>query len=121
MTFRQAWHAVNRHAAIYICLAFFAAICRATHFVAVMRIEACDGQFTIMDEGTMRNLALIALIRSNPWFPWLYAFLTAGGVAFMQLRKYPEWGWWLWSVVLCSPFALYLSVCGYIGMKFISP
>lgn len=119
MTFRQAWHAVNRHAAIHICLTFFALICLTMHTLAVMKIDVCGGQFTIMNERTVRNLALIALIKSNPWFPWLYALVTAGGVVFMQLRKYPEWGWWLWSVVLCSPFALYLGVCAYIGIKFV--
>lgn len=108
-----------RYASIYIWLAFFAGICFALHFFAVFRMDLCNGQFMLMNWRTVRNLTLIGFIRSHAWFPCVYALFTLGGVLFMQLRKYPEWAWWLWSAVLCAPFGFYCTVCLYIGGKFI--
>jgi hypothetical protein len=117
MTIRELWAAVNRYVAIYICLAMFAALCVGAHMLAVMMIAACDGHFLVMNEQTTHNMALIAFMDSNRWFPGLYAILTFGGVFVMQMRKNPEWAWWLWCVMLCAPFTLYLLACGYIAIK----
>ena len=118
MTLSNLWCSVNRHTGIYVCLTIFAAICVATHMLAVMVIGGCNGHFVNMNEQTIHNMALIAFLDSNPWFPGLYALLTFGGVLVMQVRKNPAWAWWLWSVMLCAPFALYFSACSYIALKF---
>ena len=117
MTIRQAWRAVNRHAAVWVCLALFAAACVAAHLFAVFRIDLCDGQFALMDQMTVRSLALVGFVRGHPWLPCLHALLTAGGVLAMQWRGHPEWAWWLWSAALCSPFAVYVCACAHIGGK----
>jgi hypothetical protein len=110
---------LNRHGTIYLCLAVFAAFCVGAHMLAVIKIVACDGHFMVMNQQTINNMALIEFIDSNLWFPVAYAIFTFAGVFFLQMRNQPEWTWWLWSAMLCTPFALYLSACMYIGGKFI--
>ena len=119
MSFSGALRSVNRHGVIYVCLALFAAVCVGAHVAAAFRVDACEGRFLLMNERTIRGMALIEFMRQNLWFPLLYGLLAVAGVLYLQIRGYPRWVPWLYAAILCLPCCWYLSVTAYIGGKVI--
>lgn len=110
--------AINTHAAIYVCLAAFFAACWFFHYVAFIRMEACNRQFYVMNDETIRSMTLIDFVATNDWLFVVYPPLVVTTIVFLQLRRQPPWIWWLAAVVLCIPCCVYWTHCAYISLKF---
>ena len=110
--------AINRHAAIHVCLAVFFAICWGTHFAASLKMEGCHRQFAVMNDKTLEAMALIDWVGANSWLAIAYVVMVVAAVAFAPFRGYPAWAYWLTALILCIPCALYCGKCVYIMNKF---
>jgi hypothetical protein len=66
MKIRTILRAINRYAAIHVCLAVLFAFCWLIHHLAFRKMEMCDRQFAVMNDRTLRALALI------DWVPCAY-------------------------------------------------
>ena len=119
MTFKQILRSINHNFFVHFCLLVFLGLCVLCHLSATFKIDMSGGHFTLMNERTVKSLALIQFIGTNLWFPVLYGLVTFGGVFYLQVRGHPRWAYWLYAAVLCLPFWFYMSACAYIGGKFI--
>ena len=109
--------AINRHAAIYVCLALFFALCWLIHHLALLRMEMCNRQFLLMNDRTVRAMAVIDLIAANSWWAIAYIVLVVAAVAFLQIRGYQPWTYWAIAMFFCLPCIVYWWPCIYIGGK----
>ena len=112
--------AIQRCAAVYVCLAAFFAICWFIHFAASMKMEFCNRQFALMNDKTLRAMALIDWVAAHAWLAIAYVFLTAASVVFLQIRGRPAWTYWLAAVVFCVPCVVYWLPCAYIAGKLLA-
>jgi hypothetical protein len=106
--------AINRYAAIYVCLALFFTACWWTHFAAFLKMEDSHRQFALMTERTMRAMAMLDWVTSNSWLAMVYVVMVVAAVAFAQFRRHPAWTYWLTALILCIPGLLYAGKCVYI-------
>jgi hypothetical protein len=113
--------AINRHAGIHASLALFFAFCWMTHHVAFLKMEGCGRQFALMNDRTMRVMALIDWVTAHSWLVIAYTLLPFASVAFLQIRGRPPWTCWVVVVVYCIPCVMYWSACAYIAGKLIGP
>ena len=111
--------AINRHAAIYVCLAVFLAFCWFTHYVAFLKMEISNRQFAVMNDETLRAMALIDWVAAHLWLAIAYVVMVVAAIVFAQVRGYPAWAYWLTALILCIPCALYCGRCIYIMNKFL--
>jgi hypothetical protein len=107
---------IGKHANIHVCLVVIFALSWFLHYMASMRMEMCNGQFRVMNDQTMRTMALIDFIAANFWLAIVYAFLVFAAVVFLQIRARPPWIWWLTAVAFCAPCIVYWSACAYIAV-----
>jgi hypothetical protein len=110
--------AINRNAAIYVCLAVFFALCWFFHQMAFLRMEGSHRQFIVMNDRTLHAMALIDWVAANLWLAIAYIVLVVAAVIFAQVRGHPAWTYWLTAVILSIPYVLYCGKCVYIMLKF---
>lgn len=110
--------AIYWNAGIYVCLAVFFALCWAFHHLAFLRMECSHRQFLLMNDETLRAMALIDWVAVNSWIAIAYVVLVVAVVVFAQIRGHPAWTYWLTTVILCIPCVLYCGKCMYITLKF---
>ena len=113
--------AINRHAAIYVCLAVFFAFCWFLHFAASLRMEICNRQFGLMNDKSLRAMALIDWVADHSWMAIAYVFLVVASIAFLQIRGRPAWSCWLTAALFCIPCIVYWLPCLYICGKLLGP
>ena len=113
MKSRTILREINRHAAIYVCLAVFFAFCWFIHFAAYLKMGACNRQFAVMNDETLRAMALIDWITVHFWLAIAYVLLVIASVAFLQIRGRRPWTHWVAALSLCGPCLLYWSACMY--------
>jgi hypothetical protein len=113
--------AINRCAAIHVCLAVFFAFCWVTHYAAVLKMQFFNRQFALMNDKTLRAMALIDWVAANWWLAVAYAFLAVASVAFLQFRGRPRWTWRVTALVFCIPCVVYWQPCAYIAGKLLGP
>ena len=109
---------IRRHAGIYVCMAVFFAFCWLIHYAALLKMEICDRQFAVMNDGTLKAMALIDLVAAHPCLAIAYVALAFVSVAFLQVRRRPRWTWWGSALVYGIPCVVYWSPCAYIAGKF---
>ncbi len=107
---------IGRHANVHLCLTAVFAFSWFLHYMAVMRMEMCDRQFAVMNNRTMRTMALIELVGANYSLAIAYAILTVSAVAFLQIRGRPAWTCWLTAAVFVVPCVVYWFACTYIAV-----
>lgn len=107
---------IGKHANIHVCLAVIFAFSWFFHYMAYMRMEMCNRQFFVMNDRTMRTMALIDYMAANPWLAIAYAFLAFAAVVFLQIRVRPPWTCWLTAAAFCAPCIVYWSACAYIAV-----
>jgi hypothetical protein len=112
---------INRNAAIYVCLAVFFAFCWFTHYMAVLRMESSNKQFAVMNDETLRAMALIDSVAAHSWLAIAYVVMVVAAIAFAQVRGHPAWAYWLTALILCIPCVLYCGKCAYIALKLVAP
>jgi len=116
------FRAINKHAAIYICMTVFFALCLFSHYLARLAMEICNRRFLVMDGKTLRAMALIDWVASHAWLAMVYVFLVVASVAFLQIRGRPPWSYWVTAVLFCSPCFAYWLPCAFIaGKLFLHP
>ena len=113
--------AINRHAAIYVCLAVFFAFCWFLHFVASLKMEICNRQFGLMNDKSLRAMALTDWVADHSWMAIAYVFLVVASIAFLQIRGRPAWTCWLTAALFCIPCIVYWLPCLYIFGKLLGP
>jgi hypothetical protein len=111
--------AINRHAAIYVCLAVFFALCRFFHHLARLTLEICNTdahwrEWALANDRMMKATALIDWVAAHSWLAIAYVVLVVAVVAFAQVRRHPAWTYWLTAVILCIPCVVYWWPCGCI-------
>jgi hypothetical protein len=80
-------------------------------------MEMCDRQFALMNDRTLRAMALIDWVAANWWLAAAYAFLPVACVAFLQIRGRPSWTYWPAAALFCLPCVVYWVPCAYIMGK----
>ncbi|MGA2035641.1 MAG: hypothetical protein ABSG68_25615 [Thermoguttaceae bacterium] len=113
--------AINKHGAIYGYLALFFAFCWFIHFAASMKMEGCNRQFALMNDRTLRAMALIDWVPTHSWLVLAYVLLVVASVAFLQVRGQRSWTYWATAVVYCIPCVVYWLPCAYIAGKLLGP
>jgi hypothetical protein len=108
--------AIGKHANIHICLAVFFALSWLIHHLAYGRMEMCDRQFSLMNDRTLRTMALIDFVAANPWLAIGYALLAPAAVVFLQVRGRPAWTCWVAAAAFCLPWIPYWNACVYIAV-----
>ena len=109
--------AINKHAAIYVCMAVFFALCLFSHYLARLAMEICNRRFLVMNGKTLRAMALIDWVDSHSWLAIGYAFLVVASVAFLQIRGRPPWSYWGTAALFCIPCFAYWLPCALIAGK----
>lgn len=111
------FRAFARHAAIHVCLALFFGLCWFIHYLAVLKMEIGKRQFAVMNDKTLRAMALIDWLATHYWLAIGYVLLVVASVAFLQIRGRPPWTCWLAAVLFCLPCVVYCTTCAYIANK----
>lgn len=117
MKIGPTFKAINRHAAIHECLAVFFAFCWFLHFAASIKMECCKRGLCVINDSTLRAMALIDWVGAHWWLAVAYALLAVASIAVLQIRGRPAWTWWLTAAVYCIPCIVYWSPCAYIAGK----
>ena len=117
MKIRTILGAINRHAGIHVCLAIFFAFCWFLHFVATIKVECCKRGLCMINDRTLRAMALVDWVAAHSWLAIAYFFLVVASVAFLQIRGRAPWTYWLTAVVYCIPCIAYWGPCAYIAGK----
>ncbi len=113
-----SFRAIARHPAIYLCLAQFFGFCWFAHYMARLKMEECHRQFSVMNDRTLQDMALIDCLSSHAWLAIGYIALIFAAVAFAQFRGHPAWTYWMTALMLCIPSLFYGAICVYIACKF---
>jgi hypothetical protein len=119
MRIRVILGAINRYAGIYVCLALFFGFCWFLHFAATIKAECCKGGLCLINDQTLRAVALIDWVSSHSWLAIAYFLPFIACVAFLQIRGRPRWTWSLTAVLFCIPCVVYWLPCLYIFGKLI--
>ncbi len=119
MKVKPILHAINDCVSVHVCLAVFFAFCWFTHCAAWLKMEACERRFAVMNEGTLRTMALIDWIAANRGLVIAYVILAIGCVLFLQLRRRPSWTHWVTALTFCVPCLVYWRGCVHIMLKFL--
>jgi hypothetical protein len=120
MNSRASSGATKRHAAIYVCLAVFFALCFFSHYLARLTMERCNRQFAVMNDKTRNTMILIDWVAANAWLAIAYCFVVVACVGFLQLRRRPPWTYWLTAAFFSIPGFAYWVPCAYIATKALS-
>ena len=115
------FRAINRHAAIYVCLAAFFGLGWIIHYLAFLKMEICNRQFVVMNDKTLRAMALIDWVSAHSRLAIVYVFSVVASIAFLQIRGRPPWAYWLAAVLFCLPCVVYCTTCAYIANKLLGP
>ncbi len=116
------FRAIKRHAAIYVCLAVFFALCWFSHYLARRAMEICDRHFPAMNGKTLRAMALIDWVAAHWWLAAAYVFLVVAAIAFLQIRGRPPWTYWVTAALFSIPCFAYWLPCAFIaGKLFLRP
>ena len=114
--------AISRHAAIYVCMVAFFALCWFSHYMARLTMEICNRQFLVMNAKTLRAMALIDWVAGHSWLAVAYVFLVVASVAFLQIRRRPPWTYWVTAALFSIPCFAYWLPCAFIaGKLFLRP
>jgi len=106
----------GRFAGVYVCLALIFLLTCFTHFVAQMKLELA-GQFILINERTLKAMALVQWVAAHPGLALAYVMLACGSIAFLQARGRPRWSWWCTALLYCIPCVIYWVPCGYVAGK----
>jgi len=107
----------KKHAAIYVCLAVFFALCWFGHYLARLAMEACNRQFLAMNGKTLRAMALIDWVAAHAWLALAYVFVVVAAVVFLQIRGRAPWTYWVTAALFCIPGFVYWLPCVFIAGK----
>ena len=108
----------SQHAAIYVCMAVFFALCWFSHYLARLAMEVCDRHFLAMNGKTLRAMALIDWVAAHSWLAVAYVFLVVASVSFLQIRGRPAWTYWVTAALFSIPCFAYWVPCAFIASKF---
>jgi hypothetical protein len=116
--------AINRHAAIYVCLAVFFGFCWFLHHLARLTIEMCNRnaewrEWVSTNDRMTKAMALSDWVAAHSWLAIAYVVLVVAAVAFAQVRGHPAWSYWLTVLILCIPCVVYWWPCGCILLNLI--
>ena len=117
--------AINKHAAIYVCLAVFFAFCWFIHHLARLTIEIRNPnadwrESDLTNDRMMKATALIDWVAAHSWLAIAYVVLVVAAVAFAQVRGHPAWTYWLTALILCIPCIVYWWPCGCILLNLLT-
>ena len=116
---------INRHAAIYVCLAVFFATCWFLHHLARLTLEMCNQnaelrEWALSNDRMVKATALVDWVAAHAWLAIAYVVLVVAAVVFAQVRGHPAWTYWLTAVILCIPCVVYWWPCGCVLLNLLT-
>ena len=107
---------MQKHPAIYVCLAVLFALCWLSHCLARLAMGICDRRLLVSVK-TQRAMALIDWVGDYWWLAIAYFGLVVAAVAFLQVRGRPAWTYWLAAALFCIPCFAYWFPCALVAGK----
>ena len=110
---------INRHSASSVVLLLLLGASTFAHVLAHLRMDMANRQFAIMDDRTIREIAVIDFMHAHYWVAIAYAVVFFATLLWLEIRSAPRWAVWVMFCLLALPCLVYAGACLRIGNKFI--
>ncbi len=119
MTIGSILNAINKYAAVHVCMAAFFALCWFFHHLARLTLEICDQNADWREwastNARMKNAAsLVGWVAAHSSLAIAYVVMVIAAVAFAHVRGHAAWTYWLAALILCIPCSIYWWPCACI-------